>query len=154
MIALNYRTLNFFIRSYKWSHNVTRFEDKPVGSLNNVSWSPDGTQTVFGSSTGNIIFCHVVEKENIYKNLKATVTGRRTIIMKDFNNVTNDTLDFSDRVIKAELGFGHLVVATPNQLHIFNENYINTPIIIDRPEVRIIVLAKKLVELKTLISIF
>jgi hypothetical protein len=28
-------------------------------------------------------------------------------------------------------------------LHIFNENYINTPIIIDRAEVRIILLAKK-----------
>lgn len=109
----------------------------------NVSWSPDGTQILCGSSSGNIIFGHVVEREVIYKNLKATITGRRMIVMKDIVNNTRDTLDFSDRIIKWELGYGHLVVATPNQLHIFNENYINTPIIIDRAEVRIIVLAKK-----------
>lgn len=127
----------------QWCYNVTRFEDKPVGSLMNVSWSPDGTQILCGSSTGNIIFGHVVEREVIYKNLKATITGRRMIIMKDIVNNTTDTLDFSDRIIKWELGYGHLIVATPNQLHIFNENYINTPVIIDRPEVRIILLGKK-----------
>lgn len=65
------------------------------------------------------------------------------IVMKDIVSGTTDNLDFSDRVIKWELGYGHLVVATPNQLHIFNESYINTPIIIDRAEVRIILLAKK-----------
>jgi intraflagellar transport protein 80 len=109
----------------------------------NISWSPDGTQILSGSSSGNIVFGHVVEREVIYKNLKATITGRRMIVMKDIVNNTTDSLDFSDRVIKWELGYGHLVVATPNQLHIFNENYINTPIIIDRAEVRIISLAKK-----------
>lgn len=109
----------------------------------NASWSPDGTQILCGSSSGNVVFGHVVEREVIYKNLKATITGRRVIVMKDIVNNTTDTLDFSDRVIKWELGYGHLVVATSNQLHIFNENYINTPIIIDRPEVRIILLARK-----------
>lgn len=89
------------------------------------------------------MFGHVIEREVIFKNLKATITGRRMIILKDIVNNTNDTLDFSDRIIKWELGYGHLVVATPNQLHIFNENYINTPVIIDRPEVRIIFLGQK-----------
>lgn len=114
-----------------------------MGSLMNVTWSPDGTQILCGSSTGNIIFGHVIEREVIFKNLKATITGRRMIILKDIVNSTTDTLDFSDRIIKWELGYGHLVVASPNQLHIFNENYINTPVIIDRPEVRIILLGKK-----------
>lgn len=109
----------------------------------NVSWSFDGTQILCGSSTGNIIFGHVVEREVIYKNLKATMTGRRMIVMKDIVNSTNDTLDFSDRIIKWELGYGHLVVSTSNQLHIFNENYINTPIIVDRSEIKIILLGKK-----------
>lgn len=122
---------------------MTRFEDKSVGSLMNISWSPDGTEILCGSSTGNIIFGHVIEREVIFKNLKATIAGRRMIILKDIVNNTTDTLDFSDRIIKSELGYGHLVVATPNQLHIFNENYINTPVIIDRPEVRIILLGKK-----------
>lgn len=108
----------------------------------NISWS-DGAQICCASSSGNIIFGHVVEREIFYKNLKATATGRRLIEIKDIINNTTDTLDFSERIIKWELGFGHLVVATTNQLHIFNENYINTPIIIDKTEVKIIVLAKK-----------
>ena len=80
----------------------------------------------------------------ICKNLKALSTGRRSIMLKDIINRTTDTLDFSDRVIKWELGFGHLVAATTNQIHIFNENYINSPIIIDgRSDIRIIILGQK-----------
>jgi intraflagellar transport protein 80 len=123
---------------------VTRFEEPSVGSLYGVSWSSDGTQIVSGSSTGHLIFGHVIEREVFYKNLKAITTGRRMIVLKDIVNGTTDNLDFSDRIIKWELGYGHLVVATANQIHIFNENYINTPIIIDgRQDVRIIVLGKK-----------
>lgn len=80
----------------------------------------------------------------ICKNLKAISTGRRSIMLKDIVNHTTDTLDFSERVIKWELGYGHLIAATINQIHIFNENYINTPIIIDgRCDIRIIILGQK-----------
>lgn len=123
---------------------MNRFENPSIGSLFGVSWSPDGTQVVSGSSEGHLVFGNVIERELFYKNLKAITTGRRVIVLKDIINGTTDTLDFSDRIIKWELGFGHLVVATSNQIHIFNENYINTPIIIDgRQDVRIIILGKK-----------
>lgn len=76
--------------------------------------------------------------------MKATTTGRKSILLEDITTRTTDSLDFSDRIVKWELGYGHLIVATPNQVHIFNENYINTPIIIDgRNDVRIISIGKK-----------
>lgn len=78
------------------------------------------------------------------RNLKALTTGKKTILLEDVIGQTNDTLDFAEKIIQWELGYGHLVVATLTQVQIFNENYINTPIIIDgRTDVSIIILGKK-----------
>lgn len=115
-----------------------------MGSLFALTWSTDGTQVAAGSSSGHLVFGHIIEKEAICKNLKATVKSRKTMILEDILTRTSDTLDFSERIIKWELGYGYLVVATTNQIQIFAEKYINTPIIIDgKQDVRIIVLGKK-----------
>ncbi|XP_058819014.1 intraflagellar transport protein 80 homolog [Topomyia yanbarensis] len=127
-----------------WSHSINRFNQEVVGSLFNITWSSDGTQVTAGTSTGIIIFGHIIERELRNRNLKAVTSGRKTIILHDIVARTKDTLDFAERIIKWELGYGHLVVATTHQVHIFNENYINTPIIIDgRMEIKIIILGKK-----------
>lgn len=79
------------------------------------------------------------------RNLKAKTIARKVIELQDIVTRTVDTLDFPDRIIKWEIGYGHLVVATTNQVHVYNEKYTNTPLtIIDgRPDVKVIVLAKK-----------
>ena len=87
---------------------------------------------------------NVIERELRNRNLKAITSGRKTLELEDIVARTSDSLDFSERIIKWELGYGHLVVATAHQVHIFNENYINTPIIIDgRSDIKIIILGKK-----------
>ncbi|XP_058449133.1 intraflagellar transport protein 80 homolog [Malaya genurostris] len=127
-----------------WSHSINRFNQEVIGSLFNLTWSSDGTQVTAGTSTGIIIFGHIIERELRNRNLKALTSGRKTILLQDIVARTTDTLDFSERIIKWELGYGHLVVATTMQVHIFNENYINTPIIIDgRTDIKIIILGKK-----------
>jgi intraflagellar transport protein 80 len=99
---------------------------------------------VASSSSGSVIFGHVIEREKISKNLRAITTGRKKILLQDILTKSNDNLDFSDKILKWELNYGHLVVATTTQIHIFNENYVNTPIIIDgRTDVRLILLGKK-----------
>ncbi|EDS43220.1 Oseg5 [Culex quinquefasciatus] len=127
-----------------WSHSINRFNQDVVGSLFNIVWSADGTQVTAGTSTGTILFGHIIERELRNRNLMAVTAGRKTILLHDIVARTKDTLDFSERIIKWELGYGHLVVATSHQVHIFNENYINTPIIVDgRGEIKIIILGKK-----------
>ncbi|CAD7079958.1 unnamed protein product [Hermetia illucens] len=127
-----------------WSYNNARFNASPVGSIYSIAWSPDGTQVACGSSSGNIVFGHVIERQLISKNLKVTTTGRKSILYQDITGSTSDVLDFPDRIINWAIGYGHLIVATPNQIHIFNENYINTPIIVDgRTDTRIIEIGKK-----------
>ncbi|XP_067623004.1 intraflagellar transport protein 80 homolog isoform X2 [Eurosta solidaginis] len=127
-----------------WSYSSTRFSEPAVGSFYTMSWSSDGTQVACGTSTGNLVMGYIIERQLISRNLKATTTGRKTIVLKDITNNSNDVLDFPERVINFGLGYGHLIVATSNHIHIYNEKYINTPIIIDgRADVRVIEVGKK-----------
>ncbi|XP_039950685.1 intraflagellar transport protein 80 homolog [Bactrocera tryoni] len=127
-----------------WSYSSSRFSEPAVGSFYAMSWSSDGTQVACGTSTGNLVVGYIVERQLISRNLKATTTGRKTIVLQDITNSSSDVLDFPERVINFGLGYGHLIVATSNQLHIYNEKYINTPIIIDgRTDVRVIEVGKK-----------
>lgn len=64
----------------------------------------------------------------------------------DLNSRAIDILDFPDTIVQWDLGYGHLVVATVNQILIYNENYLNTPIIIDgRIDVKIVSVGQKYV---------
>lgn len=130
---------------FQWSYGNTKFNQPTVGSLYSIHWSQDGTQIAVGSGTGALIFAHIIEQEKTSKNLKAKTTGRKMIELQDIVSRTIDTLDFPERIIKWEIGYGHLVVATINQIHIYNEKYINTPLsIIDgRSDVKTLILGQK-----------
>lgn len=96
------------------------------------------------TSTGQLIVAYIVEKQLISKNVKATAAGRKAIRLDDITNGTSESLEFTDRVTDFVVGYGHLIVATSNQIHIYNEKYINTPIIIDgRTDVKVIEVGKK-----------
>lgn len=129
----------------QWAYSNTKFSSPPIGSVYSIRWSKDGTQLVAGSVTGTLIFAHIIEQEKVSRNLKAKTIARKVIELQDIVTRTVDTLDFPDRIIKWEIGYGHLVVATTNQVHVYNEKYTNTPLtIIDgRPDVKVIILAKK-----------
>lgn len=110
----------------------------------NISWSSDGTQLIAGCGNGSIASGTIVDQQVIFRNLRATLRGRKTIILEDIVTKTKDVLEFSDRVTRMSIGNGHLIVATTQQIQIFNENYINTPIYIDgRVDVRMIQLGQK-----------
>ncbi|XP_077396712.1 intraflagellar transport protein 80 homolog isoform X2 [Festucalex cinctus] len=85
--------------------------DYPVTSL---SWAPDGE--VFAVGSFNTL--RLCDK-----------TGVRNVM-----NDAVDVLEFRDRVIKASLAFGHLVVATSLQCYIYNTRNWNTPHIFDLKE--------------------
>ncbi|KAM7352319.1 intraflagellar transport protein Oseg5 isoform 2-T2 [Cochliomyia hominivorax] len=127
-----------------WTYSTTRFNEPCVGSFHAISWSSDGTQVACGTSTGQLIVGYIVQKQLISKNLKATTTGRKSLHIENILNGSSDPVEFTDRIINFALGYGHLIVATSNQIHIYNEKYLNTPIIIDgRTDVRIIEVGKK-----------
>uniref|UniRef100_A0A3B4VQV3 Intraflagellar transport 80 homolog (Chlamydomonas) n=1 Tax=Seriola dumerili TaxID=41447 RepID=A0A3B4VQV3_SERDU len=112
-----------------WSYAL----EKPnTGSVFTLAWSADGTQLAGACGNGHVIFAHVVEQHWEWKNFVITLTKRRTMQVRNVMNDAVDVLEFRDRVIKASLAYGHLVVATSLQCYVY-KNW-NTPLIFDLKE--------------------
>lgn len=76
-----------------------------------------------------------------------TVTGRKSISIRNVSNDAWEKLEFPDRVIKVSLGYSHLVAVTSSQCHIYTTKNWNTPVIFDLREgsVCMVLLAERLV---------
>ncbi|XP_013386357.1 intraflagellar transport protein 80 homolog isoform X2 [Lingula anatina] len=125
-----------------WSYAL----EKPnTGSIFSLSWSSDGTQVAGACGNGHVIFAHLVEKRLEWKNFEVTVTGAKTIDVRNVVDDTKDKLDFRDRIIKTSLGFNHLVVTTSSQCYVYSTRNWNTPMISDLKEgaVNLILQAEK-----------
>ncbi|XP_020784308.2 intraflagellar transport protein 80 homolog isoform X2 [Boleophthalmus pectinirostris] len=114
-----------------WSYAL----EKPnTGSVFSLAWSADGTQMAGSCGNGHVIFAHIVEQHWEWKNFVITLTKRRTMQVLNVIDEAVDVLEFRDRVIKASLAFGHLVVATSLQCYVYSSKNWNTPLIFDLKE--------------------
>ncbi|KAM4659436.1 intraflagellar transport protein 80 homolog isoform 2-T2 [Amazona ochrocephala] len=114
-----------------WSYTL----EKPnTGSIYNIAWSIDGTQLAGACGNGHVIFAHVVDQRWEWKNFEITLIKRRTMEVHNVINDAVDLLEFRDRVIKASLNYGHLVVSTSLQCYVFSVKNWNTPLIFDLKE--------------------
>ncbi|XP_032924268.1 intraflagellar transport protein 80 homolog [Catharus ustulatus] len=114
-----------------WSYAL----EKPnTGSIFAISWSIDGTQLAGACGNGQVIFAHVLEQRWEWKNFQITLIKRRTMKVHNVTNDAVDLLEFRDRVIKASLSCGYLVVSTSLQCYVFSTKNWNTPLIFDLKE--------------------
>ncbi|GLG95764.1 F-box-like/WD repeat-containing protein ebi [Gryllus bimaculatus] len=114
-----------------WSYSL----EKPnTGSVFNIAWSSDGTQVAGACGNGHIIFAHIIERRLEWNDYEAIVTGRKSISVRNVSNEAREKLEFPDRVIKLALQYGHLVVVTPTQCHIYSTSNWNTPVIFELRE--------------------
>ncbi|KAL7842751.1 hypothetical protein SRHO_G00244400 [Serrasalmus rhombeus] len=114
-----------------WSYAL----EKPnTGSVFSLAWSADGTQLAGACGNGQVIFAHIVEQRWEWRNFEVTLTKRRAMQVRNVLNDAVDILDFRDRVIKASLAHGHLVVATSLQCSVYSTKNWNTPLIFDLRE--------------------
>ncbi|XP_056613594.1 intraflagellar transport protein 80 homolog isoform X1 [Triplophysa dalaica] len=111
-----------------WSYSV---EKQSTGSLLSLSWSADGTQLAAACGNGHVLFAHVIEQRWEWKNFEITLTKRRSMQVRNVFNDAVDVLEFRDRVIKATLGHGHLVVSTSLQCYVYSVKNWNTPLIFE-----------------------
>ena len=74
-----------------------------------ISWSGDGTQVAGACGNGQVIFAHVIEKRIEWRDYEATVTGRKTISLRNVTNDAWEKLEFRDRIIQVTLSniFNH-----------------------------------------------
>ena len=83
---------------------------------------------------GQVIFAHVIEKRIEWRDYEATVSGRKTISLRNVTNEAWEKLEFRDRIIQVSVSNGHLVVATTSQCYVYTTRNWNTPIIFDLKE--------------------
>ncbi|XP_041261975.1 intraflagellar transport protein 80 homolog isoform X2 [Onychostruthus taczanowskii] len=114
-----------------WSYAL---EKPSTGSIFAISWSIDGTQLAGACGNGQVIFAHVVEQHWEWQNFQITLIKRRTMKVHNVINDAVDLLEFRDRVIKASLNYGYLVVSTSLQCYVFSTRNWNTPLIFDLKE--------------------
>ncbi|XP_078419892.1 intraflagellar transport protein 80 homolog isoform X1 [Cetorhinus maximus] len=114
-----------------WSYAL----EKPnTGSVFNIAWSVDGTQIAGACGNGHVIFAHIIEQHWEWKNFEITLTKRRSMQVRNVSNDALDVLEFRDRVIKASLSHGHLVVVTSLQCYVYSTKNWNTPLVFDLKE--------------------
>lgn len=67
------------------------------------------------------------------------------IEVREVGNEVHEILEISDRVVHLEFAFGHLVVITPAQCHIYSVANWNTPAIFDLKKsiISAVILAEK-----------
>ena len=54
-----------------------------------------------------------------WRNWCATINADHTVDIVDLTNESTEHLDFPERVVRASLGYGHLLVTTPTQCYIY-----------------------------------
>lgn len=102
-----------------------------TGSILGIAWTADGTQMAGSGGSGTICLGQLVDMSLEDGRVHAVLEEDHKITVHDILSETTDDLDFRDRVIKISLGFGHLIVATSTQCHIYSNGNWNTPHIFD-----------------------
>lgn len=81
-----------------------------------------------------MLICNILRRLE-WNEFEVTVIDQKTITVRNVTNDTKEKLEFRDRVIKACLGYRHLVVTTPTQCYVYrqdnssyNHNYIKEPV--------------------------
>lgn len=134
-----------------WLHSVEKVN---TGSIYSIAWSSDSTQVAMACGNGKLLTGHIIDRRLEWDNYEATLIKRKMIEIRDIGNEVHEILEISDRVVHLEFGFGHLVVTTLAQCHIYSVTNWNTPAIFNlKRSISTILLAEKhflIVEFNTL----
>lgn len=110
------------------------------GSIMQIAWTSDGTLMAGAGGNGAVVFGQLVERKLQWQNVEVESVDPCKVRAWNCSDETMEELDFRDRVLEMSLGFGHLILATATQCHIYNVNNWNTPHIFDlRNPVNVIV---------------
>jgi intraflagellar transport protein 80 len=106
-------------------------ESPDCGSIFDIAWTPDSTQIAGATGSGATVFGQLVNRRFGWKQYHVSVSDENKVHVFDVMQDGTETLEFRDRVIKANIAYGFLVVTTALQCYIYNEKNWNTPAIVD-----------------------
>merc|ERR1712070_6114 len=127
-------------RGWAYSRDKTQ-----SGSVLNISWTSDGTQLAGAGAKGDVVFGQLVDRRAAWESLEVALDENNHIKVFDvLKQVEEAEFDFPDRVIDISLAFGHLVVATARQCHIYGVYNLHTPQIFElRESINLIIQSEK-----------
>lgn len=102
-----------------------------TGSLLGISWTCDGTQLAAAGGTGAVCFGQLLDVGLEEGRVHVELCEERRVVVHDILGEVHEELEFRDRVVNMALGYGHLIVATSTQCHIYRTSNWNTPHIFD-----------------------
>ncbi|XP_063974091.1 intraflagellar transport protein 80 homolog [Diachasmimorpha longicaudata] len=111
-----------------WSHSLEKIN---TGSIYSIAWSNDSTQVAMACGNGSVLTAHVIDRRLEWNNYEATLVRRKTIEVREVGNAVLETLEIADRIVHFKFAFGHLVVVTPSQCHVYSTSNWNTPAIFE-----------------------
>ncbi|XP_067210138.1 intraflagellar transport protein 80 homolog isoform X2 [Linepithema humile] len=124
-----------------WSHSMEKVN---TGSIYNIAWSSDGTQVAMACSNGKLLTGNIINRRLESDNYEATLIRRKLIEVREVGNDVSEVLEVSDRVVHLEFAFGHLVIITPAQCHVYSVKNLNTPVIFNlKKNISAVLLAEK-----------
>lgn len=112
----------------------TYFRDRPgAGSLLSLAWTKDGTSLAAGCGDGSVCLAELLGLRCEWNGVVATLVEPRRVAVADVrSDQLDEYLDFPrDRVVMMEIGFEHLVCATPTQCFVYRVGAWNTPQVLD-----------------------
>eukprot|EP00501_MAST-03F_sp_TOSAG23-6_P000802 GSMAST32.ASY1.ANO1.832.1 assembled CDS len=111
-----------------WSYSRSRLQS---GSLLRLAWTDDGTSCAGAGGVGSVIISTLVNRRLEWKNIEVTLTDANRIEVMNCMTENSEKIDFRSRVIDMSIAFGHLIVTTSSQCHIYSVDNYNTPHIFD-----------------------
>lgn len=106
-------------------------EKLACGSINSLSWAPDGTVVAGGAGNGAVVFGSLLNRSESWGHVEATLTAPSHVRVVDAQADAVEELDFRDAVLELAIGHNHLVVATATQCHVYTIGSWTTPHIFD-----------------------
>ena len=104
-----------------------------AGSVQALSWTPDGTTLAAGCGGGAVFQAHVVERSLVWRTTEAVLTGpcAMTVAEAGSGGVGGETLEFRDRVCEVSFQHGFLVVCTLTQCLVYAAGQWHAPHTLD-----------------------
>ena len=119
---------------YQWTYSTVEHKG---GSVYDMKWSGDGLQLALANGDGSLALASVIGRKIDVANYEILLSSSKAIDIYETTHGYEEHLEFKESVVQFSFKFGHLIVATTNQVYIHSEQHWNTPHILDIPNVQV-----------------
>ncbi|CCW60819.1 unnamed protein product [Phytomonas sp. EM1] len=111
-----------------WSHSYEKLSE---GSAMSIQWTPEGTQLIVGCGTGAVCTAQLINHKVTWGPYCATLVDSHKLTVQNIAEDTVEKLEQRDKVIKLEIGYGHIIVCAITYCACYPVDRLNAPVQFD-----------------------